>query len=213
MIRYTRRLRTLAIAMAAQAGFVDALGFLQLGGYFVSFMSGNSTRMAVELTRHAEAAVIAAASLALFVCGVIVGALVRRIPSERPIASVQGAVTLLLLGAAVCQTSGADRYTVSLMVLAMGAANSAFERNGEVSIAVTYVTGALVKMGQQLVAAFFGGSKTAWIWQGSLWFGLVCGAAAGGYAFQRGGLGSLWLSVAVGVVLTLTAMRIERTTQ
>ena len=31
--------------MSTLAGYVDAIGFLHLGGLFVSFMSGNSTRM------------------------------------------------------------------------------------------------------------------------------------------------------------------------
>ncbi len=35
--------RRLAIGLAALAGFVDGVGFLTAGGYFVSFMSGNTT--------------------------------------------------------------------------------------------------------------------------------------------------------------------------
>lgn len=30
-------------------GYVDAVGFMMTGGFFVSFMSGNSTRLAVGL--------------------------------------------------------------------------------------------------------------------------------------------------------------------
>ncbi len=39
----------LALALSALAGFFDGIGFLHLGGLFVSFMSGNSTRMSVSL--------------------------------------------------------------------------------------------------------------------------------------------------------------------
>ncbi|MDM8353607.1 DUF1275 family protein, partial [Brevundimonas diminuta] len=35
--------------LAGLAGYVDSLGFLHLGGVFVSFMSGNTTRLAVNL--------------------------------------------------------------------------------------------------------------------------------------------------------------------
>ncbi|WP_179507627.1 DUF1275 family protein [Sphingomonas melonis] len=41
----------MAIGKAALTGFVDALGFLDLHGHFVSSVSGNLTRMAVSATR------------------------------------------------------------------------------------------------------------------------------------------------------------------
>ncbi len=44
MHRHHRTEITLAAGLSAVAGFVDAVGFIHLGGYFVSFMSGNSTR-------------------------------------------------------------------------------------------------------------------------------------------------------------------------
>ena len=40
---------SLAVALIAVAGWVDAVGFLQLGDLFVSFMSGNTTQLAVRL--------------------------------------------------------------------------------------------------------------------------------------------------------------------
>jgi len=49
MRRYDRPLIAAAVALAALAGFVDALGFLGLGGFFVSFMSGNTTRFGVAV--------------------------------------------------------------------------------------------------------------------------------------------------------------------
>jgi uncharacterized membrane protein YoaK (UPF0700 family) len=45
----SRRNIALACALSALAGYVDGIGFLHLGGLFVSFMSGNSTRMGVSL--------------------------------------------------------------------------------------------------------------------------------------------------------------------
>jgi len=49
MIRHPRRDQARAIGLAAIAGYVDAIAFVDLGGFFVSFMSGNSTRLAVGL--------------------------------------------------------------------------------------------------------------------------------------------------------------------
>ena len=42
----SRRNLLLACALSALAGYVDSIGYLHLGGLFVSFMSGNSTRWA-----------------------------------------------------------------------------------------------------------------------------------------------------------------------
>ncbi|HBV13129.1 MAG TPA: DUF1275 domain-containing protein, partial [Brevundimonas sp.] len=66
--------RWLALLLAALAGYVDSLGFLHLGGVFVSFMSGNSTRLAVSLAEGRwQAAGAVAGVLALFVLGAMLG--------------------------------------------------------------------------------------------------------------------------------------------
>jgi hypothetical protein len=64
-----------AIAAAALAGFVDAAGFLSAQGYFVSFMSGNTTRLGVDLALRPMMAIIPAMLIAGFLLGVFVGAL------------------------------------------------------------------------------------------------------------------------------------------
>ncbi len=43
----SKNIYLLAACLSALAGFVDAVGFMYLGGYFISFMSGNSTRLSV----------------------------------------------------------------------------------------------------------------------------------------------------------------------
>lgn len=59
MHRHDKKVWPLAIALAALAGYVDAIGFLRLGGFFVSFMSGNSTRLAVGIASRSADALIA----------------------------------------------------------------------------------------------------------------------------------------------------------
>ncbi|MEJ7926576.1 DUF1275 family protein [Sphingobium sp. AN641] len=48
-------MRSFAIALAFLAGYIDVLGFLTTSGFFVSFMSGNSTRLAVGALQRREA--------------------------------------------------------------------------------------------------------------------------------------------------------------
>src|ERR1700743_3077870 len=73
MIRYERRVRAFAVSLAVLAGYVDALGFLKLNGFFVSFMSGNSTRLGVGLAHGPADAAIAGTLIASFVGGVVLG--------------------------------------------------------------------------------------------------------------------------------------------
>jgi uncharacterized membrane protein YoaK (UPF0700 family) len=83
MRRYEKRQRLLAIGLAALAGFVDALGFLKLGGLFVSFMSGNSTRLAAGITGVVPGSLFAGALIAAFVGGVMAGETVGRLAGRR----------------------------------------------------------------------------------------------------------------------------------
>src|SRR5688572_9284512 len=67
----------LAVALLGIAGWVDAVGYLQFGGVFVSFMSGNTTQMAVSLGGAAwSQAVTIGVVIALFVAGVFCGTIV-----------------------------------------------------------------------------------------------------------------------------------------
>ena len=64
----------LAGLLAALAGMVDAIGYLHLGGLFISYMSGNSTQLAVAVGEgsYREAGTIAEL-IAIFVLGAAAG--------------------------------------------------------------------------------------------------------------------------------------------
>src|SRR5260370_2883246 len=73
----SRRNVALAGALSALAGYVDGIGFLHLGGLFVSFMSGNSTRLGVSLAQaHWSNAAEAIGLIFLFVTGTACGRLI-----------------------------------------------------------------------------------------------------------------------------------------
>ena len=202
--------RWLALLLAGLAGYVDSLGFLQLGGVFVSFMSGNSTRLAANLAEgHWPAAASLALILGLFVLGSFAGALVAGGEDARSRSRVLMFEALLLALAAAAAGAGLTPAAVGLMVLAMGAENSVFLRNGEVGISLTYMTGTLVKLGQALAGAVKGGDRSAFRHYLTLWAGLTFGAVLGALTFGRLGLAALWPAAAFALTMASVA-RISR---
>jgi len=201
---YRRRDVALAAGLSGVAGYVDAIGFLKLGGFFVSFMSGNSTRLGVGIATGQWAMVrTALALIGLFVAGVVLGALVARKVGETRRSAVLALEAALLALAAALISAGFDSAGVAAMVLAMGAENAVFQRNGDVGLGLTYMTGALVKIGQRIAAALTGGDRWAWGPYALLWVGLSLGGALGAAAYLRVGVLALW--AAAGLIAILAA--------
>jgi uncharacterized membrane protein YoaK (UPF0700 family) len=195
-----------AVALSALAGYVDSLGFILLGGYFVSFMSGNSTQLGVDLVMHRRP-ILPALLLALFVLGVALGSLLGHFAARRRPPVILGGVSLLLAAAAGCHGAGWPRCCVAAMVLAMGMENTVIEETAGVRFGLTYVTGSLVKVGQRLAGVLTGtNGPLAWIPFFLLWAGLAMGAVAGTFSYLRWGLNSLWIAAAAAGLLTLSAL-------
>lgn len=191
--------------LAALAGYVDSLGFLHLGGVFVSFMSGNSTRLAVSLAEGRwQAAGAVAGVLALFVLGAMLGSLVAGGEGARSRSRVLAVEAFLLGGAAVAAGAGIAPVAIGLMVMAMAVENSVFLRDGEVGVSLTYMTGTLVKTGHALAAAVRGGDPWAFRPYMVLWAGLVGGALLGAVVYGRLGLDALWPAAAAAMGLALS---------
>jgi uncharacterized membrane protein YoaK (UPF0700 family) len=201
---YDRRTRALAACLSAVAGFVDAVGYLKLHGFFVSFMSGNSTQLAVRSAqRDWEPALRAGSLVGLFLLGVMAGSLVAHLAKGHRRRWVLAFVAALLLGAAVLATASCDEAAIIAVTLAMGAENAVFEREGEVHIGLTYMTGTLVKFAQRLTAALLGGDRLGWLPYLVLWIGLVAGALAGASVYPLLGLQALYIPAAAAFLLAL----------
>lgn len=201
----------LATCASALAGFVDAIAFIALGGFFVSFMSGNTTRLAVDLASGTTAAAAAAGLIATFVAGVVAGSLVGRLAGPRRRPAVFALVAVLLAAAAGLSGAGATLAAAIAMALAMGAENAVFETDDEVRIGLTYMTGTLVKLGQRVTGAVMGGDPLGWLPYLLLWLGLAAGGFAGALTFAWIGADGLWLAAGFAVVLVFAAARLQRT--
>lgn len=205
MIRHDRPAQVLAVALSALAGFVDACGYIALGGFFVSFMSGNSTRLGLGLAHDMPAALEAGSLIGTFLAGVMLGSLTGHVARSRRRPAVLALVTALLALAAYLGATRLSWPSALFLALAMGAENAVFERGGEVQIGLTYMTGTLVKFGQRLVGALLGGAPMAWLPYLLLWLGLAGGAVSGAVAYLHFGPNGLWIAAAAAMVLTVVA--------
>jgi uncharacterized membrane protein YoaK (UPF0700 family) len=91
-----------------------------------------------------------------------------------------------------------DDAAIMVTPFVMGAMNTVL-RSGQGAMAVTYMTGNLVKLGQTIIAAVQGGPRWAWLPYLLLWLGLLVGALCGALAYGEIGLVALWLP-AVGLI-------------
>jgi len=204
MQRTHPRLVALAILLAALAGFVDALAFSSLGGFFASFMSGNTTRFGVGVGSGDYAAGLTALALILsFIAGVIVSTVISRAWPERAQTAIMLVVTLLLALAAIFAPLAPGAHVLLLLAAAMGVENGLFIRDGEVSIGLTYMTGSLVRLGQRLAGALMGDrERWAWLPYLLLWVGFVSGVVMGARCWLTWHWGALWLAAAGAAGLT-----------
>ncbi len=209
MTRYDRRVQALAVCLSGLAGYVDAIGFLELRGFFVSFMSGNSTRLGVGLARWSPQALVAAGLVGSFVVGVVAGSLIGHAARHRRRPTVLLLVAVLLGVAAGLSVVGVRTGAIVATGLAMGAENAVFERDGEIHIGLTYMTGTLVKFGQKIANALLGGDCFGWLPYLSMWLGLVVGATIGAAVYSALGMTSLGLAALAAAGSALAARMID----
>ena len=199
----SRRNLALACALSAMAGYVDGIGFLHLGGLFVSFMSGNSTRLGVSLAQaNWSSAAEAVGLILLFVTGAACGSLIvlGRGANRQPWVLLMEAMLLAL--AALCYAFGLSNAAVAAMVLAMGLENAVFQIDGGAGLGLTYITGALVKVGQLVATALTGGARWGWLPNLLLWAALVAGAVCGALAYHWINLAAIWFAAALALILS-----------
>ena len=179
----------LSWVLAALAGLLGATAFAHSSGYLVTYMTGNAQRAVLGYFVNEEwRAFSAAIVLAAFLGGVVSAALCRRhLWAERPHgATVLTTLALVLATVVDVVVGGEYPHPLSLLPIVfvafgIGALNTTFVKNGEVSIPLSYVTGTLVKLGQGMERHLSGGEIWDWLGYFMLLGGFVFGAGVGGF--------------------------------
>jgi len=206
MREVSRRGVALSIALSVVAGYVDALGFIETGGLFVSFMSGNSTQFGVELWGgEAVAALLPLALVGSFVLGVAGGALAVGADGRRRGVVVGAAAVVVAMSAALGLAETGAPWRFALLALAMGSLNTLYLAEGRARVAITYATGTLVSLGLALAAVVTGRDRHAWRRPLLLWSALAAGAVIGAAAHRWLAEGAL---VAAAIALGILAIGI-----
>jgi uncharacterized membrane protein YoaK (UPF0700 family) len=117
---HPRRDQIIAAGLAALAGHVDAVGFIASGGLFISFMSGNSTRLGIGLAEARGLAALAGSLIAAFVAGVALATWAGPHLGKRRRGQLLLVAALLAAGCGV-GLAGAIWPALLLAAMAMGA--------------------------------------------------------------------------------------------
>ncbi|WP_444756847.1 YoaK family protein [Pseudomonas sp. A014] len=195
-------------ALSVLAGMTDAIGFMATGD-FVSFMSGNTTRLAVSLGSAELGPVLRLALvIAAFVLGNALGVIVAA-RSGRRHWPLLGVIALLL---AVAGMLPVPMQLLALLaaVTAMGMINAVVEEVNGLPIGLTYVTGALSRFGRGLGRTLLGQQRLGWRVQLVPWSGMFIGAVLGVLLEQRFERAALLASALTALLLAVVSWKIPR---
>jgi uncharacterized membrane protein YoaK (UPF0700 family) len=95
-----------------------------------------------------------------------------------------------------------DFAPIMLVVFGVGALNTSFVKDGEVSVPLSYVTGTLVKMGQGIERHIAGGTAAEWLGYFLLFASFMFGGAIGGCISLV--VNGTWMLVVASVVCAAT---------
>ncbi|WP_375454761.1 YoaK family protein [uncultured Methylobacterium sp.] len=199
------------LVLTGLAGYVDALGFVRLGGLYTSFMSGNTTQLSVFLGHGDFTHVLMPAALLLaFLVGAVLGSgLSVLVPSPWATPAVLGYEALLILTALGMGLATPELGLASFfMAVAMGSQNAVLAQVKGFRAGTTFVTGALFSLGQKIAQALTRtGPPLGWVGDGAVWASLLVGALVGAVAYARLDLYALVVPAAVvGVLAAISAV-------
>ncbi|MEN5047291.1 YoaK family protein [Pseudomonas koreensis] len=198
----------LVASLSVLAGMTDAIGFMASGD-FVSFMSGNTTRLAVAISDGDLGLTLRLIILVVtFVIGNALGIVIGRLGGRRTLPLLLCIATLLCLAAAWPYDTQLPALLAA--IIAMGMLNAAVEEVNGLPVGLTYVTGALSRFGRGLGRWMLGERRNGWRVQLVPWSGMFIGAILGALLEQHFGLRALFASGLLAAVLGVLSLSIPR---
>ena len=198
----------LVASLSVLAGMTDAIGFMASGD-FVSFMSGNTTRLAVAISDGDLGLTLRLIILVVtFVIGNALGIVIGRLGGRRTLPLLLCIATLLCLAAAWPYDTQLPALLAA--IIAMGMLNAAVEEVNGLPVGLTYVTGALSRFGRGLGRWMLGERRNGWRVQLVPWSGMFIGAILGAVLEQHFGLRALFASGLLAAMLGVLSLSIPR---
>ena len=203
------------LLLTALAGYVDAIGFIRLSGYYTSFMSGNTTQMGVSLVQgEFHHSLMPAVLIVMFLIGSTLGSGLSIVtPAPWKTSAVLAYEAFLVFGTFAIGLQLPDIGLVSLfLALAMGSQNAVLGSVQGFRAGTTFVTGALFSLGQKIAAAFTRtGPPFGWIGDAAVWLALLIGSLAGAAVYDAVGIFALIVPAGLVAVLAVMAVLFVRT--
>ncbi|HET7892414.1 MAG TPA: YoaK family protein [Candidatus Sulfotelmatobacter sp.] len=206
------------ILLTLTAGYVDAVGFLKLGGIYVANMSGNSVSTGIHSVEGEWSVVL----FRLWAIGCFVSALFLTrllIDSAAPVLSGRVAAPALVVEIVLLvffSKVKSENAGIFCAAVAMGVHTATLNRFNGITVYTTFVTGTLVKFAEHLAewvlrlikredpATNFEGAR----WLLSVWAAYITGAGFGAGVFRQIGSAATLLACAgVAVVILIDLVR------
>lgn len=209
--------------LAAAGGFVDAVTFIVLLGLFTAHLTGDTTRLGVDIgTRTVTGATTARITVIIvFVVAVAVGTTVLLVAGKLHVRRRGLLITeaSLLVVFMVVGTFWLDRGYVtegalalivlgSMAAFAMGLQNVVVRSVAGISVATTFMTGMLTAMAEDIAAWMHAHHdpqprRRAFL-HGGIWLSYIGGGIVGAAAVTRWELRALCIPIVVIVVAAIT---------
>jgi uncharacterized membrane protein YoaK (UPF0700 family) len=150
-----------AVLLAALTGFVDAVAFDRFLGVFPANQSGNAVFLGTSIGGSANATGWeSGTSMAAFAVGIVTAELVRRRVRGPRLGAWLLAAELLLFGVVIAIkgpidgvhiVDGVEAFSLIVLIsMAMGVQTLVIRRVAGTSVATTYQTGAIARMGESI---------------------------------------------------------------